>query len=31
VPEAGHLVHDEAAGVYRDVVTAFLASLAERA
>ena len=31
VPEAGHLVHDEAEEVYRDAVTAFLASLAERA
>jgi pimeloyl-ACP methyl ester carboxylesterase len=30
VPQAGHLVHDEAADVYRDAVTAFLASLPER-
>jgi len=31
VPEAGHLVHDDAAEVYRAAVTAFLATLAQRA
>jgi len=31
VPEAGHLVHDEAVDVFRRAVTAFLASLPERA
>ncbi|HUL98759.1 MAG TPA: alpha/beta hydrolase [Mycobacterium sp.] len=31
VPEAGHLVHDDAAEVYREIVTGFLTSLPERA
>jgi pimeloyl-ACP methyl ester carboxylesterase len=31
VPQAGHLVHDEATEVYRDAVIAFLSTLTERA
>jgi len=31
VPEAGHLVHDEAVEIYRDAVTAFLTTLAQPA